>query len=143
MFWVLREEPWEEPFPFKDDKTTSSNNPRDRLPNVLWDTINKKFVVIQAPVEAGKMHQLNTLATIQTNNDESMVCISYRIALVQQIAKRLDIACYENLTPNQLDEMPWLSIVLNSLPKLKCEKQFDLVVLDEVAFTRRHFVSKT
>ena len=86
-------------------------------------------------MEAGKTHQLNTLANIQTNNDESMVCISYRITLAQQIDKRLDIACYDSCTPNQLDEMPWLSIVLNSLPKLKREKQFYLVVLDEAAFT--------
>jgi hypothetical protein len=141
--------PWEEPYPFTCDETVASPDPKAYLPDLDWGVLlDKKYVVIEAPMGSGKTRQLEgllkKLEVLHGAGNYSFLVVSFRQMLSQQQARRLGIVCYLEVENGELQTNPaLLTICLNSITKLSKTATYDYVILDECGLIRRHFVGST
>jgi hypothetical protein len=86
-----------EAFEFHDSETQRTDDPMAYMPDADWTTLlQKKFVVISAPMGAGKTEQVARLL-ISESSPKRVLVISFRVMLAVQQATRFKLQCYVDL----------------------------------------------
>jgi hypothetical protein len=110
--------------------------------DVNFDEGDCKVFVLDAPPGTGKTKLIDEYIN-QIHPKWRVLAISFRIALAEYLAARLNLTCYddEEWDPSSESSSSRLVICINSLPRIQYPK-YDVVVLDEAGMTRRHFASE-
>ena len=138
--------PAKEPlFPFEDAEIDESDDAKAFMPNIRWrEKMQRKFCVVHAPMGSGKTYQLARLVNRCVRENKSVCLVAFRVMLAKQLATRLGVECYTNLTKDEIDAAPKMLVIsVNSLWKVGYARDYDVVLFDEAGFTRRHFISTT
>lgn len=147
-FAIPKKDSDEECYAFFDDETQEETDANARLKTFDWKSIlkethfKKKWHVISAPMGSGKTHQMMGLVNAAATSNLSVCCVSFRVFLATQQAERLGLSNYKNCHDIKINPPDYLVIVVNSLIKLP-PKKYDIIILDECGYIRRHFMSKT
>jgi hypothetical protein len=84
-------------FAFLESETQRSDEPTAYMPDVDWTThLKRKFVVISAPMGAGKTEQVARLL-LSDSCPPRVLVISFRVMLAVQQANRFSLDCYVDL----------------------------------------------
>ena len=135
-------------YEFFDDEIQHEDDPNAHLKVFNWSSIlrethfKKKWHVISAPMGSEKTHQMTGLVNAADEMQLSVCCVSFRIFLATQQAERLGLTNYKYCHDLKTNPPDYLVIVVNSLVKLP-RKRYDVVILDECGYIRRHFLSAT
>jgi Origin of replication binding protein len=152
-FIVPWTKPFEELYPVEPDQITESDNASTYMPRIKWRlALEKRFIVINAPMGSGKTEQLRNLvrylehSNIENNKPDLLpriLVVTFQQLLAQQLAERFGFLCYIDLTNEALVSGPdMLTICLNSVMKLG-SYTYNYLILDECGLIRRHFMSTT
>ena len=136
--------PAKEPiFPFNKEDIDHSTDYNAFMLTIDWDMkMAWKFCIVHAPMGAGKTHQLSRLVNQCVIQGFHICLLSIRVMLAKQQEKQLDLECYLNLFNNELeDSTDYLVVSINSLWKVGCTQNYNIVLFDEAGFIRRHFLS--
>ncbi|KAG7367604.1 origin of replication binding protein [Nitzschia inconspicua] len=143
--------------PYRD-----ANGVINKMPNICTREMSRrKLSVIDAPCGAGKTYQmfrynrqaLGRLAQYPLENRRNVLAPYYRKALAITMSKGFGLVAYTTITERngryQGDGSGYtwrrVSLCVNSIWRIPEElrEHYDLVILDEAGFLRRHFVSDT
>ena len=111
-----------------------------------WEKIFETFrvMIMDSPQGTGKTFQISRATAVAARLRLSTIYIVNRIGLARQIALRLGIRCYLDMSHEELKENKAVDmvIVINSLWKLGDLRVYDFIVFDEVAQIRRHLLNR-
>jgi len=99
------------------------------------------MIAVNAGMGSGKTHAASLLASFANR----VLVLTHRITLAEALAPKFESHCYKDLQPTgPLDDKDRMVICVNSLWRMKDNgNPYDLVVIDEAGFVRRHFAGET
>ncbi|MGH0951028.1 hypothetical protein [Bacillus mycoides] len=97
-------------------------------------------IAINAGMGSGKTEAACALSF--SPNVETVLIVTHRRALARQLAQRFAADCYLDMQRGAL-HAPRLVVCVNSVHRIPRDAAFDVVIVDEAGFVRRHLVGGT
>jgi hypothetical protein len=149
-----------DPYPFEESEIHRVDCVKAFLPkpeSMDWATLlQKKYLVIAAPMGTGKTSWLSYLTRVGPFRDASVCVVTHRSLLALQIAAKCGLTNYlDEMNRPLTEEEAWrvnkwtlqdadrLVVVINSLWRLGPRTRFKVVIGDETGLVQRHFTGST
>jgi len=120
--------------------------PSDSLKPIVEASLMKgapsSLIAVNAGMGSGKTHAANVISRLP--GVKSVLVLTHRVALAKSLSQVFSAKNYGDVfETEEMSDYARLVVVVNSLWKIKGHNRYDLVIVDEAGFVRRHFAGGT